>query len=309
MLGHLRSLLDDSKRTHYAIMRKARFNWDKANNEDFEYEITKQKHQIRNLDRYSIDTFLVDEHDQVTEVLKMMENEYRKRNIFVSGGAHEYEAFGPEQLHRLCKELGNRLIAEGLKLSADFRSVVGRSLLDGAMPRLAEKHFSSIEKYLLEPMPRGLPANCSEAAFDRACRDEAVRNCAFVIYIGGDGSDYEEVMRDFRFAAQRDTIPIPIGVSGRGAHEIWETIWQNFGVFYPDVISMKTFMKLDDKRLNIEEVLSAVSEIIGKVSHLEPKLSEKSGLSEEERRSLYARLKREHPELPPDQLRGIVGGL
>lgn len=309
MLGHLRSLLEGNKRQHYTIMRKVRYVWDidevKAQ-DDFEYEANKQTHQIDNLDRYSIDTLLVEHYDQVTEILNALEQKYYERNIYVSGGARDDEQFRWQKLNEFNRQLGRRLIKENRRLFSDFRSSVGRALLAGALPELYQKELS-IEKYLLSPLPTRMPAERSEAAFGRACREEMITKCGFAIYVGGSGSDYEEVMHDFEFSKGLKTIPIPIGVSGTAARDIWEKIQPTVETCYQRAVPARTFAKLNDDSLDEGQLLDAVFEIIDKMSKREPELAKRS--DEETRRTVFAKLRKDYPNLPSETLREIVGHL
>jgi hypothetical protein len=142
MLGHLRSLLEDSKREHYAIMRRVRLNWHKNKREaqrDFEYERTKQNLQIQDLQRYSIQTLLIDEFTEVTDILEAIEQRYYQRNIFVSGSANDFCEFEEQRARDLCAQLGERLIVQNYKLISGFGLNVGSSVVEGALLKLLKK--------------------------------------------------------------------------------------------------------------------------------------------------------------------------
>jgi hypothetical protein len=97
-LGHLCSLLENEKRAHYAIMRYARRDYDR--NEDgsikyesdgsikyketiaeFEYKTRKQVLQIDDLQRYGIETVLIDYWDQVEEILEVLKKMINCREV------------------------------------------------------------------------------------------------------------------------------------------------------------------------------------------------------------------------------------
>lgn len=104
MLGHLRSLLEDSRREHYAIMRRVRLNWhidEAAARSQFEYEQIKQSLRIQDLQRYNIQTVLVDKYDDVTDVLEALEHTYFRRTVFVSGSANQFGDFGEDRMRDL----------------------------------------------------------------------------------------------------------------------------------------------------------------------------------------------------------------
>jgi hypothetical protein len=86
MLGHVRPVMQESKRKHYNVMRRVRLNWDKEStvaHQEYEYEKVKQQHEIENLKRYSIYTHLVDRYRDMRKVLRCLAHEYRQRIIYL----------------------------------------------------------------------------------------------------------------------------------------------------------------------------------------------------------------------------------
>ena len=66
MLGHLDALLEESKHEHYAVMRRVRLNEHAHNQrearETFRYDTNKQSLQIEDLQKYGIQTVLIDRY-------------------------------------------------------------------------------------------------------------------------------------------------------------------------------------------------------------------------------------------------------
>jgi hypothetical protein len=310
MLGHLGSLLGDSKRIHYAIMRKARLNWDDEKaEEEFEYEFNRQQLQVDNLmRRYGIQTLLVDDFDQVDKVLNALELTYRRKTVFVSGGSFGTGALGPERLKRLCRQLGARLIESGFSLAADFRTDVGCALLDGAMQMLTEKRLSPIDKYLVRALPRNLPPNATQTSFDQECRKAMVNKAGFVVFVGDNQSENGELDFDLRVATAHGTktdraIPIPIGASGSAAFCVWDAV--RVSRAYENLISDNEFQLLNSDALDDSKLVEAVFAIIDKVSDRVPDIRSKhagSIMNEE----FYLSLKKQFPNLSPEERRTIM---
>ena len=225
MLGHLRSLLEDSKREHYAVMRRARLNWHNSADTEkqkaqqrFEYERNKQILQIEDLQRYSIQTLLIDDYDEVTSILQAVEEHYHFRNIFVSGSAHQFGEFGETRLRDLCMRLGERIVERDGKLVNGFGLNVGSPLIEGALLKLYEKGHSGIERNLmLRPFPRNLPARVREAEFNRKYREDMISRCGFALFISGTSRTHAEsegVLQEFEIVRALRKIPVPIGATG-----------------------------------------------------------------------------------------------
>ncbi len=277
MLGHLRSLLEDSKREHYAVMRKVRLNWHKDKLEAqklYKYETNKQALQIQDLQRYSIQTLLIDEYSEVTNVLESIGRNYYQRNIFVSGSAHDFGDFGDTRMRDLCIQFGERIIENNLKLVSGFGLNIGSSVVEGALIKLYEMGESAIEKHLfLRPFPRHLPSEINESQFHQKYRESIISKCGFAVFISGTSKTHPEsegVLDEFKIAKRFNKIPIPIGATGFASRRIWELIEPNLDDYYCGAVNPETFQKLNDQNLSNQELIDVVFEIIQQTGNLTP---------------------------------------
>jgi len=270
MLGHLRSLLEDSKREHYAIMRRARDNWEIEDKEKrqklYEYEKNKQKLQIEDLQRYSIQTHLIEKYSDVTDILKMLEKCYYQRNVFVSGSANKFGDLGEERVRDLCIHFGEMLIAKDYKLVCGLGLNIGDSVFKGALVKLYEQQKNEMENYLhLRPFPRNLPEDVNQEDFNYKYRREMIDNAGVAVFIAGTSRSAEisiGVMEEFEIAKSLGKTIIPLGVTGFAARRIWEEMAGNLGAYYSGYVSDEKFNQLNDPDLSNEQILKAVFEII-----------------------------------------------
>ncbi len=271
MLGHLRSLLEENKREHYAIMRKVRLNTHREDREDaqrqFEYESNKQELQINDLQRYSIQTHLIDSFSEVTDILESIERAYLMENVFVSGSAIDFGDFGEHRMRDLCMELGERIIEEGYRLISGIGLNIGESVVKGALLKLYEHKVSSIEKRLtVRPFPRNFPSTDAELEFNKTYRESMIKNCGFALFIAGNSRSQPEkskgVLEEFYLASKLEKIPIPIGVTGFAAQYIWETLKPSIDKIYSGRVSSALYEKLNNPELPNSEILKAVFAIM-----------------------------------------------
>jgi hypothetical protein len=273
MLGHLRSLLEDSKREHYAIMRRARLNWHNTSDLDkqeaqqrFEYERNKQILQIEDLQRYSIQTLLIEEYDEVASILEAIEEQYYYRNIFVSGSAHQFGEFGEPRLRDLCIRLGERAVERDSKLINGFGLNVGSPLIEGALLKLYEKGHSSIERNLmLRPFPRNLPPRVREAEFNRKYREDMISRCGFALFISGTSRTHAEsegVLQEFEIVRALKKIPVPIGATGFAAGRIWREVDAAFDDIYRGRVQREAFTALNDAAKTNAHLVDAAFAVI-----------------------------------------------
>ena len=313
MLGHLRSLMPESERSHYTVMQRVRLNWTKEikqAEEDFRYETVKQKLHIENLERYTIRTHLVDErYPDITEVLEELKQEYAQRIIYLWG--RKSDSIGPERLAALGCRLGARLLNDGYKLCCDPSNRVGRAIFAGAKLTIDAKQLYPVDRYLLRPLPTRFDARSSaseaepsKSEFASASRKEMIRKSGFVIFLGGSDSDYSQILEDFEYATEKKVIPIPVGGSGSAARTIWKRVQPNLDQVYGRAVSPETFNRLNEGDPNME--FNAILDIIGNVRSKEPALAQKTPLGQRYQRTLYEHLKGKFSDLPDKTVRGIV---
>jgi len=275
MLGHLRSLLEDSKREHYAIMREVRRPWAKGKDglRSLKYARNKQKLQIQDLQRYSIQTHLVEKFSDVTTVLEHIEKRYNQRNIFVSGSAHDFGELDEDSVRGICVQLGERLMEEDYKLVCGYGLNVGSSVVKGALLKLHEKGDSAFEKHLtLRPFPRNLPSASSEKEFNRKYREDMISKCEFAIFISGTSRSSrisKGVMEEYEIVEREGKFPIPIGATGFAARRIWEIMQPRIKTIYNNSVPPRLFDRLNNPNTKPERLLDAVFEIINRISNSE----------------------------------------
>ena len=273
IFGHLRALLDDNKREHYAIMRKVRLNWnmpEKHAKAEYEYALNRQYLQIEDLKRYSIQTLLIDEWDHITLLLLSLVKEYFSRHIFVSGSAHQFGDFGEDRMRDLCLLFGERLIAEGIRLISGMGLNIGDSVVKGAIGKLCEIEKYPTEKNLIiRPFPRNLPRDVSAEDFNSKHREGMIKMCGFAVFIAGTsrtGPVSKGVIEEYRIVRKMGKIPIPIGATGFAARRVWEMVEKDFDEIFGESGPRDLYRKLNDDSLPNDKLIDTVFELINGMS-------------------------------------------
>jgi Sir2- and TIR-associating SLOG family/SIR2-like domain len=274
MLGHLDALLEESKHEHYAVMRRVRKNDHAKNQKDardtFKYETHKQQLQIEDLQRYGIQTVLIDEYAHLTDLLEQVASRLQVRNVFVSGSAHNCEEFGDERMRDLCMRLGETLMTKGCQLTCGMGLNIGDAVVKGALVELFNSGQAPSERrLLLRPFPRNLPAATSELDFYRKYRSDMIRQSGVAIFIAGTSRSSPisvGVMEEYRVAKELGKIPIPIGATGFAARKIWQEVRDNLKATYKGRVSAPLFARLGNPKLTNQKIVDAVFEILEAVS-------------------------------------------
>ena len=274
MLGHLRSLLQDSKREHFAVMRRvnsADFTG-KNKRKEFLYEQNRQGHQVKDLLRYSIQTLLIDKYSEITEILKKIERCNNYRNVFVSGSASDFGSFGQERMQDLSRELGFRLIKESYNLVSGFGLGIGSAVIMGALEKLYTAKRPSVEKRLtLRPFPQKQLTGKAKKDFNRKYREDMLERCGFALFIAGNKQNKiaPGVLEEFEIAKSMGRTVIPLGATGFAAEKIWQELSSEIKQHYSGSVSKKVFARLNDRSLSNTEILSAAVEIMKSVEQVQ----------------------------------------
>jgi hypothetical protein len=80
VLGRIRARFSQHQRQHYCIAkRRARADGEKI--KDYKYALTKQTLMIQDLLRFNIKTLLVDEYSRITDILRVVEQRFRRLSL------------------------------------------------------------------------------------------------------------------------------------------------------------------------------------------------------------------------------------
>lgn len=273
MLGHLHVLLRGRTRPHFALLREVRA--DRSKGEEglriYEYDRNKQDLMITELQRYRINTHLVQRFGDVTDILKAIEKRSYQKTVFVSGSANKYEAtFDENRMRDLCMHLGELLIERGYRLVSGFGLNIGDSVIKGALLKLYEKKDVAIEDHLvLRPFPRNLPPEVSESQFNLSYRESMISKCGFAIFLSGTSRSSvisAGVLQEYEVARSFGKIPIPVGATGFAARSLWNTMQPEIESVYAGAVTAELYGRLNDAALSNAQILDAVFDIIGKVA-------------------------------------------
>lgn len=255
-LGYIRSNFGDNSREHYTIMKEP---------DQDEYEKRKFKLMIDDLRRYNIQTVVIQDFNEVTEILKDIENVYYRNNIFVAGSYHNTtKEFSEDRLIDLATRIGEKIIAEGYNLTSGMGRNIGFSVIGGAITELykSKRQYEFYQRLNLYPFPRIIKENKQE--FYHRYRNDLIRRCGFCIFLAGNRPDGKEsgVYKEYRIAKEQDKILIPIGATGWVAQEIWnmEKLEGYFSAF-GNAIADK-YEVLNNSEKSNEEIVEAVFMII-----------------------------------------------
>lgn len=271
-----RNLKGATLKKHYCFMRSICLNDYLKNGvdnskakEQFIQDSNAQACKIKDMRRYGIETILVDDFNQITQMLKYMSDKIKLNSVFVSGGTSpeapfEYGEFQKQEKGKLGKaenfmmRLADELIIKGYNLVTGFGVGVGNYIVAGAYTRKEEKNAIKLdEKIHIQPMI-SLEDNTSNVKNE--IRKELLEKCGVVITIFGKSDDEvedEQLEKDGTFieytiAKKSGKIIIPVGATGFTSRIIYnkeKNEWKGNTTLYA---------KLGNKKIDNETLIKSI---------------------------------------------------
>jgi hypothetical protein len=153
LLGRIRVLLEGSRREHYCLIRAVQRR-DFTKLSEFQYARTKQQLQRNDWRRYGIMTVALNSFDEYNNVLRLLEQRYRSRQVFISGSASTYAPWTEGQAERFLAMLGRRLTENGMNVVTGFGLGVGPHIINGVLDELEREGTRTLsDRLTLRPFP------------------------------------------------------------------------------------------------------------------------------------------------------------
>jgi hypothetical protein len=241
ILSRIRGLLGQNQREHYCVMKWPDAPKDGTGAAQAEYEYQKRKLELRiaDLSRYQIQTVMIKNYDEITEILSELNRRSHLKHIFVSGSAHDFSPLGKDRLERFCARLGHEIIKRGFTLVSGFGVGVGGAVVLGGLEQLYADGLP-LNRVSLFPFPQHEPAGITKSAFRTQHRTSVLSNSGFVVFISGNRVgvkgkkvvDAPGVLEEFGIATKLGKLVIPFGASGWAAQAIWRQVAAHPSKYY-----------------------------------------------------------------------------
>lgn len=273
VLGRIRILLGENQRNHYCIMRRPKRPKGRGKQlAEYEYEKRKLELRIEDLKRFAVETVLVDEYSEITDILKAISKKAHRRNIFVSGSARDYGTFGEERLLGIARRIGQTTIERDYNLVSGFGRGLGDQVILGALDGLYRtRKGKESARTIIRPFPRAA-AGEDQATSNQQHREDLLSQSGVAIFLCGN-RDYDGmtmnskgVIEEFQIAMNLERFPIPVGCTGYAAQELWEKVVINPGA--PNLIKglKREFKTLGDPHKSDDDLLNAIFAIADKAT-------------------------------------------
>ncbi|GGJ13626.1 SIR2 family protein [Paenibacillus hunanensis] len=273
ILSRIRILLETNQRTHYCFMRKVQRK-DFKKLKDFQYAQIKQNLKLNDLKRYSIKVLLVDEYEDITKILKDLEKQYKRRDVFISGSASNYGDWGEERSLRFASNLSKAIIDNDNNIVTGFGLGIGSCIISGALEKIYSKRNRKVEERLISrPFPQDTTGQIPLKELWTKHRNNMIQNVGIAIFIFGNKVDSSTgdiveangMNEEFEISLAQDVIPIPIGATGFTAKKLWNRVLDNFEDYVHDSKLKGSYQLLGDSNQTDEKLIETIIEIINKL--------------------------------------------
>ncbi|HEY3295660.1 MAG TPA: SIR2 family protein [bacterium] len=276
ILSRVRLLLEKDVPPHYCLMRAPQLPAQPSAEEiaKYDYARTKLALRIDDLKRFGIQTVLIDDYSEVTEILRQINESAFAKNIFVSGSAEEGVAdFDKARLELFARKLGTAIIDKGYNIISGYGLGIGSDILAGALEKAYTSPSHLKERLMLRPFPITIDPAKRKQVFTE-WRQSMISQAGFSIFLAGNKRDSKAqvimadgVIEEFDIAKNQafTAVPIPIGATGWAARKIWDEVRGDQARFYGNANVSTELQALGDAKLSDQELLKAVFSVAEKV--------------------------------------------
>lgn len=267
IMSRVKAYFEEHQRQHYCIFKE-------CSEDDFDtpqlYENAKVKQNLRikDLSRFQIKTILVKNYAEITEILRKIEKQFRRKTIFLSGSAHDFTPFNQSDIEYFLCRLGKVLIEKNYKISSGIGLGIGNAFITGAIQGVYEHHDGHIDNYInMKPFPQHIEDRTERDKTWKKYRYEIIGSAGIAIFFMGnklvDGETLiaDGVRKEFEIAHQLGLALIPVGCSGFMAKELWQEVTANVSEYY-DNTNNKLMTAIQELGVMVEKPEQLISKII-----------------------------------------------
>ncbi|HFE9762328.1 TPA: SIR2 family protein [Acinetobacter baumannii] len=232
ILGKIRASYTEHHQTHYCILRKVQRdkNEDLA---DFEYKEKKQRYFIEDLQRVGVETLLVEEYSEITDILKEVELAFKKRTIFISGAAYDFLPYTKEEVEKFVFDLSKEIIQLDFRIVTGFGLGIGSSVIAGAIEELLSSGKRITEdELILRPFPQTTSGEKDLGELWSSYRKDMISFAGIALFLFGNKFDQNTnkvidstgMIEEFEIARANNCVLLPVGATGSIAKKLADKV-------------------------------------------------------------------------------------
>jgi Sir2- and TIR-associating SLOG family/SIR2-like domain len=153
ILSRVRVLYERHQRQHYCVLKRVS-RVDGESDAELVIRNLKQHYFIKDLKRFGIQTVLVNDYPEITELLKEITARFKRKSIFISGAAHEFGNWDHEAAERFLHDLSYKFLQGRNRVVTGFGLGVGGPVINGALACLNDLGKTISDEVILPSIDR-----------------------------------------------------------------------------------------------------------------------------------------------------------
>lgn len=250
ILSRIRILLGNHTPDHYCFF-KTISEVSYEIHEEYLYDKIKQEHRIKDLKRYGIQALMIDDYNEITEVLQLIQTKLRRRNIFISGAAHEYGYLSKLSAEKLIFNFAHELAEKKFKIISGFGLGIGSSVINGTLAHVYSSQKGRLDDYLiLRPFPQNISDNDERKKLWKKYRQTMLKEAGIAIFFFGNKLvnnaivPSDGLIEEFEIAIELGLKVIPVGCTGYVSKDLWNKVIAEFKDYFPDNSELKSAIEI-----------------------------------------------------------------
>lgn len=239
ILSRIRILLGNHTPDHYCFFKNIDEK-DFPTNEEYLYSKIKQEYKIKDLKRFGIQSLLIDDFSEITDVLLLIQTKLKRKNIFISGAAHEYGCFSQLNAEKLIFNLSNNLVKKDYRIISGFGLGIGSSVINGALAQVYSNVKGHLDDYLiLRPFPQNITDPNERQKLWKKYRETMLKEAGIALFffgnklVNGKLERSDGLIEEFEIAIELGLKVIPVGCTGYVSKELWSRVIGKYENYYP----------------------------------------------------------------------------
>lgn len=268
ILSRVRVAYDGNQRRHYCFIKNIEKKSDESD-ANFQYRERKQELFIGDLNRFNIKAILINDYSEIEQLISLIEINYKKKSIFISGAAHVYEQWGEASSLKFVSDLSSSFIRENFQIVSGFGLGIGSSVISGALEEVYIGQNSTLrEQLVLRPFPQSSSSQPLAVLWSKY-RNDMISHAGITLLLFGNKEEGEKVVlsngmrEEYDISKEKGNIVIPVGATGYMAKELWDeelkSLEENPQV---DVKFKELFFNLGDENQPLDNLLSSIVDIV-----------------------------------------------
>ena len=225
---------------------------------------------LNDLNRFNIKTILIDEYSEITDLLRVIERNYKTRTIFISGAAHEYGSNSRDETLKFIHDLSGKIIKNNFKIVSGFGLGIGSALISGALDQIYMNQKKLLhDELLLRPFPQSTTGTTSLPDLWSKYRNDMLAHSGTALFLYGnkmlDGTLKlsNGMMEEYEIAKSKNILTLPVGATGYMSKKLWE---KELEIIESNSKANRRFkelfIKLGDKSKSFGELTEIIIEIL-----------------------------------------------